>query len=139
MKEIPFESQEEEQIIALLFGRSKEALKLIRARYEEDCRKFAPEIGLEAFRECFLSRFEVGAENSELLNEEAKRVASLVEQYLYKVSKRKRMMFLRRYKYIDSIEGIAELFSVTPDTVSVTLRRMRDDLREYMRKTGIQI
>ena len=61
----------------------------------------------------------------------------LIGQYLSRISKRKRVMFLRRYWYLNSVEYIADLFSVSPGTVRSTLCRTREGLRKYLRENDV--
>ncbi len=68
------------------------------------------------------------AERQELLGE--------INAFLRRLPERQRNIFIRRYWFCESIRGIAESFSISESNVSVILNRVRQKLREHLRKRG---
>ena len=64
------------------------------------------------------------ADNSELIN--------LINCFLSKLSKEKRVMFLRRYWFADSVKKIAEDNRISEKTASMRLARIRKQLKSYL-------
>ena len=59
-----------------------------------------------------------------------------INGFLGSLSPEKRVIFLRRYWYMDSIEDIAGRLGVSQSKVKTTLLRCRAKLREYLEKEG---
>lgn len=86
---------------------------------------------LEELQEC------VPASNS---TEQAIEEILLVEalnRFLYALPIEKRMMFLRRYWYMSSIQEIADDFGYSESKVKMTLLRIRNKLKLVLEKEGI--
>ena len=62
-----------------------------------------------------------------------------INRFLQRLPKEKRYMFILRYWYADSIPSIAGRFQVSRDNVSVTLNRIRKQLRAYLAERGYDI
>ena len=62
-----------------------------------------------------------------------------ISRFLKTLPKEKRYMFILRYWYADSIPAIAGRFHVSRDNVSVTLNRVRKQLRTYLTERGYEI
>ena len=77
------------------------------------------------------SSVEAGAENKELI--------AAVNGFLAKQPKKKRLLFLGRYWYCYTIPQLAETFGMTEHNVSVALGRIREKLKEYLKKRGFEI
>jgi len=67
---------------------------------------------------------------------QAKELSGLLDRFLSGLDTRSRVMFVRRYWYADSVADIAAEFHMRPNTVSVKLGRIRDNLRNFLRKEG---
>ena len=67
---------------------------------------------------------------------EAQELGRAIDAYLDTLSYENRNIFLRRYWFGDSVKAIAKAFSLTQNTVSVRLSRMRSGLRTYLIKEG---
>lgn len=80
----------------------------------------------------------VGGENAERLHDYRALVRE-INEYLYTIPEFKRNIFICRYWYCDSIPEIAAEFSVSNNKVYITLNRVRDGLREYLRKRGYEL
>lgn len=57
-----------------------------------------------------------------------------ISKFLYTQSKEKRIIFMHRYYYLDSIAAISKRFNLSESKVKTTLFRLRNDLREYLIK-----
>lgn len=66
-------------------------------------------------------------------------VLSAIERFLKTLPKEKRIMFVRRYFYCSTYAQIAEDLHTTEGKVTMSLRRTREKLREYLEKEGIGI
>ena len=68
---------------------------------------------------------------------ESRRLASALNRFLYAQPTQKRVMFLRRYFYSQSISEIAQGLSVSENSVKVTLHRMREALRRELEEQDL--
>ncbi|MBR7089852.1 MAG: sigma-70 family RNA polymerase sigma factor [Lachnospiraceae bacterium] len=59
-----------------------------------------------------------------------------IDNFLSALPDTKKYMFIRRYWYADSIAEIARRFATTDNNVSVTLSRIRKELRSQLRGRG---
>ncbi len=62
-----------------------------------------------------------------------------INRFLKGLSERKRAMFIRRYWFCESVKTIADELGASQSSVSVTLHRLREKLRTYLRKRGYDI
>ena len=69
----------------------------------------------------------------------SKELGTLLTGFLEGISKKKRLMFLRRYWYGDSIKEIARECGVLEGNVKTTLFRVRRDLKKYLEQEGIWV
>ena len=65
-----------------------------------------------------------------------KELAKAISSFLNSVSQEKRVIFVRRYFYLDSISEISKRCAVTESKVKSSLYRTRNELREYLIKEG---
>lgn len=63
----------------------------------------------------------------------------VLSEFLKELPYEKRMMFVRRYWYADSVKEIARMCKCSQSKVKTTLFRVREQLREYLEKEGIYI
>lgn len=70
---------------------------------------------------------------------ELKFLTECMNRYLETLSVTKRMVFVGRYWYFESIEQIAEHLGISQSKVKTTLSRVRKGLKEYLEKEGIYI
>ena len=68
-----------------------------------------------------------------------KALAEAINSFLAKLSERKRGLFVRRYWYCESVKDAAAAEGMTESAASVTLHRLRDKLRDFLRKRGFDI
>lgn len=65
-----------------------------------------------------------------------KELAKAISAFLSTVSREKRVIFVRRYFYLDSVSEISKRCAVTESKVKSSLYRTRNELREYLIKEG---
>ena len=70
---------------------------------------------------------------------EFKELQEAISGFLRKISFKRRRIFLLRYWYCFSVSKIAELLGTTENSVSVTLSRVRREIKEYLTKRGYDI
>ncbi len=66
-------------------------------------------------------------------------VLTAVEDFLRKLPKDKRVMFVRRYYFCGTYAEIAADMHTTEDGVRMSLKRTREKLRGYLEKEGVEI
>lgn len=64
-------------------------------------------------------------------------LVEVINRFLYDLPKEKRIMFLRRYWYLSSIQEIAEDFGFSESKVKMTLLRIRNKLKQVLEKEGV--
>lgn len=69
---------------------------------------------------------------------DAKVLMEEVSKYLKSLPKKRRVMFVRRYYYMDSIAEIAEDYKVKEAYVRLTLYRVRNGLKEHLKEAGYE-
>ena len=66
-------------------------------------------------------------------------LVATIDTFLDTLSVEKRVMFVRRYWYNDSMADIAGRFGKREKTVSKSLERIRHDLRHYLEERGYRV
>lgn len=70
---------------------------------------------------------------------EYRELVKAIDAFLAGLPAQKRRIFVCRYWYFDSVSGIASQFHMTENNVSVTLNRIRAQLRDYLLKGGFTL
>ncbi len=73
------------------------------------------------------------------LNLESKEIGRLLNIFLSGLSQDKRLIFMRRYWYMDSIHSIAQRYGIKESKVKTTLFRTRNELKTFFGKEGFII
>ena len=60
-----------------------------------------------------------------------------LERFLESLSKESRLIFLRRYLYVDTVAEIAARYGISESKVKTQLHRTRNKLRNFLAKEGI--
>lgn len=63
-------------------------------------------------------------------------LGELISKFLHTQPREKRIIFMHRYYYLDSVSAIAKRFGYTESKIKTTLFRMRSDLRKRLMKEG---
>lgn len=69
----------------------------------------------------------------------SKELIKAIDTFLGTLPLEKRVMFIRRYWYFDSISDIAYRFGMTENNISVTLNRLRLKLHNYLLERGFEL
>ena len=88
---------------------------------------------MEELRDC--------AGNGPALDEEVlkEELAADISRFLESLSERTREFFLERYWFVLPLEEIARKNGVTKKAASMRLTRIREQLKEYLRKEGYDV
>ncbi len=70
---------------------------------------------------------------------EAREIGNALNAFLEHLPKETRLIFLRRYWHVDTIEEIAERYGITQSKVKMQFSRTRVKLRTYLEQEGINI
>lgn len=70
---------------------------------------------------------------------EVGRIAENINNFLYSIEVEHRVIFIRRYWYVDSISSISKRLGVSESKVKSILFRTRNRLRVYLAKEGVWI
>ena len=81
----------------------------------------------------------ISDENSVDNNIENKELLKEINIFLNGLSRQKRIMFVRRYWYSDSVTDIAKRLGISENNVSVNLNRIRKRLRRYLYERGFEV
>lgn len=68
---------------------------------------------------------------------EGQAITYAINRFLQTQPKDKRILFVRRYYYFDSIKQLSERFDQTESYITVTLMRMRKKLKQQLSKEGL--
>ena len=67
---------------------------------------------------------------------DARILGQTIDYFLDTLPKQSRILFLRRYWFGDSIKQLSQDFSLSENTISVRLSRIRIQLKDYLNKEG---
>lgn len=70
---------------------------------------------------------------------EAKELALLIDGFLETLSEENRIIFMRRYAYIDTYGDIAKRMGLSEKNVSVRLARTRQKMKKYLVEKGVLV
>lgn len=68
---------------------------------------------------------------------DAREIAAAMESFLKTLSKESRLIFLRRYLYVDTVAEISQRYGISESKVKMQLHRTRAKLSEHLKKEGI--
>lgn len=70
---------------------------------------------------------------------EARELASIIENFLDTLTLKERVIFMRRYAYMDTYADIAKRVGISEKNVSVRLTLIRQKLKQYLIERGVLI
>ena len=70
---------------------------------------------------------------------ELRELRRCMEDFVEQLPERERNLFLRRYFYTESVQGIAKKYHMTPNNVSVILSRIRAGLKQKLIQEGFTV
>ena len=122
-------------ILSAFFGRLTRNLSLDRWRYHRAAKRGGPqvEVALEELGDC------VPAPGRPEEHLEERETAALISRFLREQPQMDRVLFLRRYWYLDSIADLAQRFSIGESQVKSRLHRTRVRLREALLREGVAV
>ena len=91
------------------------------------------DLSLEELEECINK--EQNVENQIELRE----LKWIIAKFIEELPKEKRILFLRRYWFLQSVSEMARDYEITPKNMSVKLLRIRKELKEYLKEEGFEI
>ena len=62
-----------------------------------------------------------------------------IEDFLDSLSKTNRLIFIRRYWYVDSYKSISEMTGLKENAIRTRLSRVRSELKKHLQKRGVLI
>lgn len=71
--------------------------------------------------------------------DENKEISKAISSFLRTLNAETRILFVRRYFYLESISELSERYGISENKISVKLFRARAKLRKYLEKEGIDI
>lgn len=108
-------------------------ISLDRYRYNSSQKRGAYTVCLDELAECVSS-----TETAESLFE-SNELTRLIEEYLDTLDKTNRLIFVRRYWYIDPIKDISEVTNLSDGAVRTRLARLREKLKEFLEERGVEV
>lgn len=122
-------------ILSAFFGKLTRNLSLDRWRYNRAAKRGGPQVetALEELGECLPAP---GRPEDRL---EERETADLISRFLREQPQLDRVLFLRRYWYLDSVAALAERFSMNENTVKSRLHRTRLRLKEVLLREGVAV
>ena len=122
-------------ILSAFFGKLTRNLSLDRWRYNRAAKRGGPQVetALEELGECLPAS---GRPEDHL---EERETADLISRFLREQPQLDRVLFLRRYWYLDSVAALAERFSMNENTVKSRLHRTRLRLKEVLLREGVAV
>ena len=70
---------------------------------------------------------------------EGEELGKILNRFLESLSYDNRVIFLRRYWYLDTVAEIADRYGMSQSKVKTQLHRTRNKLRMYLEKEGITV
>ena len=91
------------------------------------------DVALDELENCFPSSVSVEAVF------DANETARIIDDFLATLDRKNRILFVRRYWYLDSVEELAKCFHTNNHNISVRLSSTRDKLKKYLIKEGVTV
>lgn len=70
---------------------------------------------------------------------DSRQITIILNQFLGTLSRQDRLMFLRRYWFMDSYQEIAQIAGLNENTLSVRLTRIRKKLKTYLQENEVYL
>ena len=91
------------------------------------------DLSLEELEECISKEQNIESQI------ELRELKWIIAKFIEDLPKEKRILFLRRYWFLQSVSEMARDYEVTSKNMSVKLLRIRKDLKEYLKEEGFEI
>ena len=122
-------------LLRVFLGKITRNLSLKKLRFEGAAKRGngEAELTIDELEDCI-------ADNSKIDEKlEVEELSNLINKFLEGRNPDDRKLFVCRYWYFDSIRDISNRFDFTESKVKMTLKRMRDDLKDYLVSEGVVI
>lgn len=70
---------------------------------------------------------------------EMKQLGLMIDEFLCTISKTNRILFIRKYYYMDTFEELAEMTGEKTGTLKVRMMRIRNDLKMFLTERGVTL
>ena len=122
-------------VLQAFFGRLTRNLCLDRWRKDHAAKRGGSqtELALEELEDCLAARERV--EDAM----DAEHTANLISQFVRELPRQDRLLFVRRYWYLDDIKALAKQFGMGQSQVKSRLHRMRLRLKTHLEKEGVAL
>ena len=122
-------------ILSIFLGKIARNLSFNKYKHLHTKKRGGSEISavLDELEECVSGKIDVEQEI------EYQELVKIIDDFLHSLSTQKRSIFICRYWYNDSIIDIAKQFHMKENAVSMTLRRTRIKLQQYLTERGYHI
>lgn len=70
---------------------------------------------------------------------DAQELTQMIDAFLATLPQEKRVLFVRRYWYGDSVDALAKYFSTSNHNISVRLSRIREKLKKHLVTKGVSL
>ena len=123
------------RILKTFFGRITRNLSLNRLEREQAKKRGGGEaaVAIEELAEC------IADPRAAAWTPDEAAVTEVLNAFLTDLPREKRVIFMRRYWYMESIENIASSMGLGESKVKMTLMRARGALKERLLKEGIEV
>lgn len=78
-------------------------------------------------------------DNRQMAEFESRELRRILEAFLDSLNKESRLIFLRRYLYVDTVSEIAARYGISESKVKTQLHRTRAKLYNYLAKEGVRV
>ena len=89
------------------------------------------DLSLDELAECFEDGEDIEA------HAESKEIMSALDEFLGGLDKKKRICFMQRYFYMESVKNIAAMNNISESALKTMLCRTRSDLKEFIKERGL--
>lgn len=122
-------------VLQAFFGKLTRNLSLDRWRRDRAQKRGGSqvELALEELEDCLAARDRVDEQL------EAQTTAELVAAFVRKLPKQDRLLFVRRYWYLDNVQTLAKTFGMGQSQVKSRLHRIRQRLKTELEQEGVAV
>ncbi len=125
---------ERPNFLSAFLGRIARNVAFDKYRYRKAAKRNAEfDLALSEIENCVSSKTSIETE------EDKKMLAEYISNFLRGISFTKRVVFVRRYWYCDSIGKIANDYGYSESKVKSMLMRSRNELKKYLERNGISL
>lgn len=71
--------------------------------------------------------------------EDQNRIKKIISEFLKKLDDESRILFIRRYFYLETVSELSKRFNISENKISVKLFRARKKLHTFLEKGGISL